>query len=208
MLPEEATDVDDVTLVHRTAAGDRRAFTALVHRHEAAVGRFARTVVGDRGLVDDVVQETFLAAYGAAATFEGRGAVRTWLLGIAFRQGSKLVRRRAGEPAFHEPIDVLGEAAGWGARDDHPEAVLSRAEAQDCLAAAFARLTEDERAVLLLRDVEQVSGRDAAEILSIPLAAMKSRLHRARLRLLATLRRTPCADDLRWPTRGTVPHGS
>jgi RNA polymerase sigma-70 factor (ECF subfamily) len=199
----ELDHLDDLSLLRGTAEGDRRAFQALVGRHEAALRRFLGSIVrDDAGAAEDALQETLLAVFRQAKRFEGRSAVRSWLFGIAFRQASKVRRRRVGEPAGHEPLDALGVAAGWGAADADgvdPEAVLARGEALSCLAQAFERLGEEDQTVVLLRDVEQLTGPETARVLGLPLPAMKSRLHRARLRLLAALRETPCADELRRP---------
>ncbi|MEM7608480.1 MAG: sigma factor-like helix-turn-helix DNA-binding protein, partial [Myxococcota bacterium] len=81
----------------------------------------------------------------------------------------------------------LGVAAGWGTRD--PEHLVSLAQQSERLKDALQRLEGSEREVLLLRDVQQLSGKETAQALGLPIAAMKSRLHRARLRLAVELRK-------------------
>lgn len=175
---------DDRALLEGVAAGDRAAFTALWRLHQPAVRRFAAVLAGDAA--DDVVQETFLQAHRGAAAFRGEGSVRGWLLGIARFSVMRLHRRHAGEPRDHEPLEALGQRAGWGS--DDPERLASLAEDRDRVRAALARLAVEDREVLLLRDVEGLAGEDVAHALGLAIPAMKSRLHRARLRLAAAVR--------------------
>ncbi len=181
-------EIDDLSLLARSAQGDQAAFAALLTRHEAAVLRLARALTDSQAQAEDVVQETFLAAFQHGATFQGGPSARAWLLSIARRAALRTHRRRAGEPrpADLQPLDALGQAAGWG--DDDPEAAVAQHEAHELMRAALDALAPEDREVLLLRDVEGLSGQDAARLLDLPLTTMKMRLHRARLRLMAALR--------------------
>ncbi|MDP1555058.1 MAG: sigma-70 family RNA polymerase sigma factor, partial [Hyphomonas sp.] len=128
----------------------------LVARHQAAVFRFARAATGGPAAAEDVLQETFLAAWRAAGTFQGRSAVRTWLLTIARNQAWHH-RERAGRlPADDAPLPELGEAAGWGA--ESPEEAVLRSERHARLARALEALVPEEREVLVLRDLEEMTG--------------------------------------------------
>jgi RNA polymerase sigma-70 factor (ECF subfamily) len=89
-----------------------------------------------------------------------------------------------GEPASFEPLETLGVQAGWG--DDG--AALESLARRDLLRRALRRLRPDDREILVLRELEGLPGAEVAEMLELTLAAMKSRLHRARLRLAAALR--------------------
>jgi len=189
---EESENVlTDEELLKRTAAGEREAFDALVVRHQAAVFRFARAATEGAAAAEDVLQETFLAAWRAAGTFQGRSAVRTWLLTIARNQAWHQREREARLPMDDVPLPELGEAAGWG--DQNPEEGVLRSQRRECLARALEALGPEEREILVLRELEELTGEETAAALGIGLAAMKSRLHRARLRLAAELRRSgPC----------------
>ncbi len=192
MPGEESESVlTDAELLKRTAAGEREAFDELVGRHQAAVFRFARAATDGAAAAEDVLQETFLAAWRAAAAFQRRSAVRTWLLTIARNQAWHH-RERAGRiPVDDVPLPELGVAAGWG--DPGPEEGALRSQRRDRLARALSALAPDEREILVLRELEELTGEETAAALGIGLAAMKSRLHRARLRLAAELRRDgPC----------------
>jgi len=157
----------------------------LVHRHEAAVFRFLRSLGATDADAEDALQECFLAAWSHAGGFSGGGSARAWLFSIARNALLKQRRTRVGEPDRFEALEALGLRAGWGTE---PDGTLLSLALRDCLERAFERLSPDERAVLLLRDLEGFSGGETAEMLGLGLAAMKSRLHRARLGVLAELR--------------------
>jgi RNA polymerase sigma-70 factor (ECF subfamily) len=178
----------DAELLGRAAAGERAAFDAFVTRHERAVFRFARAATAGPAAAEDVLQETFLAAWRAAGSFEGRSAARTWLLTIARNQAWHHRERAARLPVDDgAELPELGEAAGWGA--ESPETEALRSERRALLARALEALSPEDREVLVLRDLEELTGEETAAALGLSLAATKSRLHRARLRLAAELRR-------------------
>ncbi len=176
----------DVGLIARSAAGNREAFDEIVRRHQVRVFRLARALTADLGDAEDVLQQTFLSAWQAAPRFRGDASVSTWLLTIARNAAYQLRGQRSRLRLDDTPLEDLGMRAGWGA--PNPEALAVRAQQREMLDAAFARLAPDDRQVLTLRDIEGLSGEDTAEVMGVALAAMKSRLHRARLRLAAELR--------------------
>jgi RNA polymerase sigma-70 factor (ECF subfamily) len=181
---------DDVALLRRTGSGDRDAFDRLVDRHQAAVFRFIRTLGPDPASCEDALQETFLAAWRHAGTFRGDSSVRTWLFTIARHSAARLYRRHAGEPERQDvgTLDELGVAAGWGA-ESNPEAAAIQQQERAAFRRALDALDPEARRVIVLRDLEQLSGDEAAEVLGLTRAALKSRLHRARLRFAAHLRK-------------------
>lgn len=179
------SDQDQRDLIGRAKEGDRAALGALVRAHQKAVHRFARTLTYDEASAEDVLQETFIAAVKRLDGYRGDGSFRSWLFTIAKRVAIRSARRRAGEPERIESLDALGVRAGWGATDESFEKRIAQREA---LEHAFARLSDEDREVLFLRDVEGLDGDETAAVLEIGRAAMKSRLHRARLRLAAELR--------------------
>lgn len=169
----------DEELVRRSAAGDREAFGALAARHEAALSRFALRTCGGEREAEDAVQDGLLAAWRGAGTFRGDASAKTWLFQVVVNACRRRHRRRSGhleegpmEAAREVPVDESGPEERVGARE------VGRA-----LDAALAAMGEEAREVLLLRDVEGLSGEETAAALGIGMAAMKSRLHRARLEL-------------------------
>ena len=175
----------DADLLARVAAGDRAAARPLVDRHHAPVFRFARALVRDDALAEDVLQETFIAALRGAATFRGAGSARGWLFTIARHAALKLRPRERPLPE-EDDLEKLGADAGWGA--DDPEQLLSAGQSREAVTRALDALDPEDREILVLRDMEGLTGPEAAEVLHLSLAAMKSRLHRARLRFVAALR--------------------
>jgi len=182
------TAQDDDDLIARTARGDKSAFAVLVERHGRAVLSVGRALGRDEAHAEDIAQETFLAALRSAATYRpGVASVRSWLFAIARNAGRKTRRREREVPSEtldDAPLVDLGIAAGWGAS----EGALARAESVEDVARAIASLSVEDREILVLRDIEALSGDETAAALGLALAAMKSRLHRARLRLMAALR--------------------
>lgn len=176
-MPGPESGLTDDELLSRTAAGERGAFDAIVARHRAAVYRLARAATRNDAAAEDVLQESFLSAYRAAGSHRGDASVRTWLLRIA-RNAAFHHRRKEGR---HDPGELalweLGARAGWGSED--PEAIARRAERRDVLEAALWALSPEDREVIVLRDLEELSGEATAEALGLALPAMKSRLHRA-----------------------------
>lgn len=136
---------------------------------------------------EDALQEAFIAAWRSAGTFAGGETARGWILTIARNALRRHYRRRVGEPPDHVPLDQLGEEAGWGTEEPADD-MLVRLEEREWLARALARLGDADREVLILRDLEGLSGEETAAALGVTVRAMKSRLHRARLRLAAQLR--------------------
>lgn len=177
----------DAELLAQTATGDRPAFDRFVERHQAAVLRLLRAGAASEADAEDAFQEAFIAAWRSAASFRGGITARGWILTIARNALHRQYRRRVGEPADFVPLDDLEREAGWGA-EDPPDALFERLEDRASLERALGDLAPADREVLVLRDLEQLSGDETVAVLGITLRAMKSRLHRARLRLAAALK--------------------
>ncbi len=175
--PIEPTDEE---LVRRSGAGDRKAFEMLAARHEGPLYRFALRTCGGERDAEDALQEGLLAAWRGAATFRGESSARTWLFQVVVNACHRRHRRRAGEGSAPEPIEA---ADGVPADETGPEERAGAREVGRAIDRALADLPDEAREVLLLRDVEGLSGDEAAAALGVGLAAMKSRLHRARLEL-------------------------
>jgi RNA polymerase sigma-70 factor (ECF subfamily) len=191
MVDRQARDssTSDRDLITRAAAGDRPAFEQLVERHAAAVLRLARVITGEAATAEDALQQTFLSAYQNASTFRADASVRTWLLAIATNAARRIRAKTSREDLVEEPWMELGLDAGWGSED--PEAIVLAAERKDTLRRALSALSPEDQEVLVLRDIEGLHGSEAAALLGLGERALKSRLHRARLRLAAALRREP-----------------
>ncbi|MBI5069111.1 MAG: RNA polymerase sigma factor [Deltaproteobacteria bacterium] len=170
----------DEELIRLAAEGDRRAFEALAIRHELALHRYATRCCGSRREAEDALQDGLLAAWRGARTFRGEASARTWLFQVLVHACRRRLRRRAGEPDRH---DDLTAADPLPSGERAPDEQVADAQLSAALERALAELPDEAREVLLLRDVEGLPGDEAAAALGIGLAAMKSRLHRARLEL-------------------------
>jgi RNA polymerase sigma-70 factor, ECF subfamily len=188
-VPDEAPHLlSDAEALRLTAAGDAAAFEAVVDRHGAAVLRYLRALTDDADRAEDVLQETFIAAWRGAGSFRGGASARGWLMTIARNARYRHLRRHSGEPRHFEPLESLESlavSAGWGDAGERMERLF---EARETLAAGFAVLSAEDREILVLRDLEEFPGEEVARMLGLSLAAVKSRLHRARLRLVGNLR--------------------
>jgi len=178
--------LSDVQILRRSAEGDRTAFDEIVRRHHASVFRLARLLVTRAEEAEDVLQQTFLSAWTGASQFRGEASARTWLLTITRHAALRMRERRSREPVDDTPLDELGMQAGWGGPD--PEALAVATEHRELLQSAFAALAAEDREILTLRDLEGLSGDETATLLGVSVAAMKSRLHRARMTLAARVK--------------------
>ncbi|HEY6100431.1 MAG TPA: RNA polymerase sigma factor [Anaeromyxobacter sp.] len=170
----------DEDLVRLSAGGDARAFEALVVRHGDALFRFAsRTCASERD-GEDALQDGLLAAWRGAGTYRGEASARTWLFQVVINACRRRRRRRAGEPERHDPMEA---AASLPVDQRGADERVAAAELGAALERALETMDDDARELLLLRDVEGLTGEETASALGIGLAAMKSRLHRARLEL-------------------------
>ena len=171
--------------------GDKDAFARLVNTYSPALYRLILRMLGDPQEAEDVLQETFIQAFRHIEQFEGRSKISTWLYRIATNQA--LMRLRKREPDFvsvDEPIELSnGEQLPRQLRDwcCLPESEFLSSEVQDRLDEAIHTLSPALRAAFILRDLQDLSTREAAEILDISESAVKTRLLRARLELRAKL---------------------
>jgi len=176
MLP---TGVDDAHLVTRARAGRADAFEELVVRHRDRVYRVALRMLGDAREAEDATQDVLLQAWRSLDRFRGDSAFSTWLHRITVNRCLNVQRAR--RPV--EPLDTDRPS-----RDPTVEtAVESRLELDD-VRRAIAGLTPEQRAPLVLRELEGCSYEELADVLDCSVSAVKSRLHRARIELLNAVR--------------------
>lgn len=168
-LPSEAPDAD---LVARWQAGDERAASRLVERHADAVARFV-TSLGLRQGVEDVVQDTFVRAFGALASFRGESSLRTWLFTIARRLVSDARRARRRHPEAEEVRE--GDAATeYDALD-----IVIADESQQRMREALATLSPTQREVFVLRVNEGLSYKEIAGVAGTTEGAARVHYHNA-----------------------------
>jgi RNA polymerase sigma-70 factor (ECF subfamily) len=170
--PIRSGDPRDADLIARWKAGDQRAASELVERHASALARFAASC-GAREDVDELVQDTFVRAFGSIDGFRGDSSFRTWLFTIERRL---LADRRRSEKRRPAGIEIAeGDAATeYDALDQ-----LVAGEAQDRLRRAIGRLTPTQREVFVLRVTEGLSYREIAEAVGSTEGAARVHYHNA-----------------------------
>lgn len=171
-------------LLRRAGAGERAAFDAFVEVMAPRVWPLVRRLTSDAGAAEDAMQETFIAAWRGASSFRGDAPARAWLFGLARRQAARTWRLRAGEPRVHEHLDALAVGAGWG---EDPEALVARAEDRAVLMGAIARLPALDQQLLVRCELGGEERERVADELGVTPGALRVRLHRARLKLMAAL---------------------
>lgn len=172
----------DSAAVRRLAAGDIEALGELYDRHQSSVRRLARRMGAGASDADDVVHATFLAARDNAATFEPERSCRAWLLGIAANVTQQQHRKHA---RWRRLLGAFRPAETAGGAD--PERAVAAREGLGRVEQALLALAEPKRAVLIMAELEGLSGQEIADALSIPVGTVWTRLHHARRELSAAL---------------------
>lgn len=174
----------DAALLLSVADGDLGPLGALFDRHHEPVRQFLLRATPNAADVDDLVQETFLTAARAAASFDGRESALPFLLGIAVRLMRRKKRTFARLRALY---DAFAGAPTPAART--PEEQTGTAEEGAMLRDAIARLSEDRRLALVMVEYSGMSGVEVARVLGVPVGTVWRRLHEARTELRSALER-------------------
>lgn len=191
MIAPPAVDTNDETLAGLAAAGDTGAFEVLVSRHQARVYRLACRLTRSETDAQDVLQETFLAVYRSLPSFRGASRFSTWLYRIA-TNAALMHQRRLGRQRT-EPLDAyLPRFDENGQHRAPPEDLQVASRADEILdrkllaeraREGLERLPDIYRDAFVLRDLEELSTDEVADLLGIDGAAVRQRVHRARLML-------------------------
>ena len=185
---DERPDRTDRELLAAHVAGDRDAFAELFARHRDRLWAIALRTMGNPDDAADGLQDGLVAAYRRAATFRGDAAVTTWLHRVVVnacldRIRAQSVRRTSALPDDHD--EALAPAAADAA---DPALGAERSEQRRLVLAALAELPAEQRAALILVDMEAMPVLEAAAVLDIPVGTLKSRCSRGRARLAVLLR--------------------
>ncbi len=186
--PNESPHSDAAAL----ARGDETAWTDLVESHGPRLLAVARRLLRDDDAAQDCLQNALVLALKNVGRFEGRSSLATWLHRIVVNSALVTLRSRRRKP--EEPIEPLlpvfdrsGYRQPVGPVEMNPEELASRGEAKELVTAAIDLLPESYRTVLVLRDLEDLSGQEVADLLETTPNAVKVRLHRARSALKTLL---------------------
>lgn len=185
-LPSTVVKEDEPELVAAAKAGDMTAFETLVSRYERKIFRLAQNITQNREDAEDTMQEAFLKAYQHLGDFQGNSRFYTWLVRIAVNQAlMKLRKRRPNVVSLDEDIEtgeesMPREVEDWG---PSPEDRYEQSELGGILNETISDLDPSFRIVFQLRDIEELSTEETADVLGLSVPAVKSRLLRARLKL-------------------------
>jgi RNA polymerase sigma-70 factor (ECF subfamily) len=191
--PAAAANPDrEAECIRRILAGEKHLFHELIRPCERAIYRMLVGILGSEADAEDAAQETAIKVYLNLKNFRGDAQFRTWVLSIARNEGLGRLRRQGARR--EDSLDAEAEEQGgdftpailtsWR---EVPLEALERKELAGLLEKAIERLPEIYRNVVILRDIEEMEGREAAAVLGIGEGAMKVRLHRARALLQKTL---------------------
>ena len=177
-MPEHISD-PDFALVKAMAEGDVSALNELYTRHGANILNYLTSILHDRSLAEEVLQDVMLAAWEHAAGFRGESKVRTWLLTIARHRAINAQRRLT--PDF-VPLDEASYSA-----DTTPLEKVERKNQRQALQAALQQLPPFHQEILVLIFYHQLTGPEVAQVLGVNVGTVKSRLHRAKEMLRRTM---------------------
>jgi RNA polymerase sigma-70 factor (ECF subfamily) len=184
-----AANGDDSALASRAAQGDQDAFARIMRRYNQRLYRLAVSVMGDASEAEDVLQESYVRAFYAFATYSGAGSLGAWLARIVRNEAIDRVRSRDSRRSH---VAIEADLGGQSEEDEtnvandplqtltDPQALAANADLRRLLERAIQRLPEQFRSAFVLREVEGLSVEETAEYLGIPSATVKTRDHRAR----------------------------
>ncbi len=184
------TQEQELKLIRRVQAGDAEAFEKLMLAHEKAVFNLALRMTENREDAEDVSQEAFLKAYRSLSDFRGESKFSVWLYRIVSNVCLDFLRRKRRRPsASLTAEDDEGEEVQWDVPDERytPERLLERKLTQEAVRKGLAALPENQRKILLLREIKGLSYEEIGEVLDLDPGTVKSRIFRARKRLCAFL---------------------
>ncbi|WP_214512049.1 RNA polymerase sigma factor [Pseudomonas brassicacearum] len=193
------TVTDDTLLLQRLLAGEQQAYKELVSAYQSPMRAVAYAIVGSRH-VDEVVQDAWLSVVRNLSGFQGRSSLKTWLLTItanAAKGRYKQNRREVLLDDLPSPHGTLGDdrfaadghwlLAPFAWHQDTPEALLTMEELRDCLEHTLLSLSELQGSVLNLRERQGLELEEICNLLDISLSNVRVLLHRARLKVFATV---------------------
>ena len=179
---------DEERLLQRLRQRDEAAFNQLVRLYQAAVFRQLLRVIGDPAEAEDLAQEVFVTVFKAIDTFRGESRLSTWIHRIAQNHARNRVKyhgrhKRRGDAPLEDTTEEALAAPHTGSRVPRPDHQVEAQEAEANIRIAIAELDDEQRTLIVLRDLENLSYEDIQEQTGLPAGTVKSRLHRARLAL-------------------------
>jgi RNA polymerase sigma-70 factor, ECF subfamily len=209
MNSTEYHEARDEELVRIAQGGDTRAFDELVRRYQEKVYRLSYKILRNEDDASEALQDAFLSAYRGLGNFKSESTFSTWLYRVATNASlMKYRKRREGHVSLEQSQSPNRESEPLQIPDwtQQPMQDLLDSETRQVMEEGIARLPEELRTVFVLRDLEEKSNAEVAEILELTVAAVKSRLHRARIALRDRLSRYLADRMSRKDRLKTAPH--
>ena len=191
--------VDDADLLKRLLNGEQQAFRELVTTYQGAMRAVAYAIVGNRH-ADEIVQDAWLSVVRNLSGFEGRSSLKTWLLTITANAAKQRYKQNRREvllddlPSPHGTVDDERFSsdghwllAPYSWHQDSPDALLSEDELRECLEQTLLSLPQLQSSVLVLRERQGLELEEICNILEISLSNVRGLIHRARLKVFATV---------------------
>jgi len=181
--------IDERRLIDRLLERDEQAFNEIVRLYKDKVFSLIYRMLGSRPEAEDVAQEVFITVFKNIESFRGEAKFSTWLLRIAANHSKNRIKHLARRPTEGADPDDVSQLRALPdrpqppvqARIESPDAMLEAAQTERLMQEAIANLPEDQRLLVVLRDVEEMSYQEIEEITGLPEGTIKSRLHRARM---------------------------
>ena len=183
---------EDLELIHRCQTGDTEAFGGLVTKYRSKIFTLIYRIVGNENDAWDLAQEAFLKAWQSIHRFQGRSSFYTWLYKITMNLTIDSLRRQCCRREVELDDAIPSFLSGPGVNYD-------RAEIREQVYAALAQLTPEHRAVIVLKEIEDLHYQEIADILKLSIGTVMSRLFYGRKKLQATLR--PLYNQMYEPQR-------
>ncbi len=176
-------------LISRLRERDEQAFGEIVRTYGDKVFSLIYRMLGNRQEAEDVAQDVFITVFKTIESFRGEAKFSTWLLRIAANHSKNRIKhlaRRPTEGVDPEDVSQVRQSADRPtppvqAHIDAPDKMLEAAEIEKLMQHAIGELPEDQRLLIVLRDIEEMSYEEIGEITGLPEGTIKSRLHRARM---------------------------
>ena len=184
--------VADVELARLCTSRDRRAMRHVITTNNQRLFRTAWSILKDRSDAEEAVQAGYANAFAAMDSFEGRSSLSTWLTRIVVNEALGRLRSQRRKREYLESegvalLDTYRERLAQASAEPAPDATVAREQLRKLIERAVADLSDGFRSVFVLREIEGLSIEETAEVLAIPPATVKTRLHRARAKLQEAL---------------------
>ncbi len=171
----------DQRVIQECLAGNVESFARLVEAYQDRLFNSVARMTGNLDDAEDIVQDAFVLAFRKLDSFRGKSSFYTWIYRIAMNTAINFRRRKTrSTPLMENPQEGMEIMASL---DDSPSRPLEASEEAELVQRSLLRLSDEHRQILVLREIDDLSYEDIAEVLDLPVGTVRSRLHRARLQM-------------------------